>query len=253
MQIEAILDTWRAWEAPLRTRPRIIGPLGGGRSNRSFLLESNGFKMVLRINAKDDLLPNRRDGEAKIWAAASAAGIAPPLLHADPDGAFLVSAYVENALPQHPENDVALIGRVFDLLQRCHRLEVNVPAIDYAAHIEAYWQIIWDRRLAIEPELQAQRGPLRRLLEELVNSATVPGLCHHDPVQDNFVGAPGKLFLIDWEYAARGLPVMDYAAFAVEWGLDDATISKHSGFDTESLAKAKTFYRYQCRLWEVIA
>lgn len=250
---EAALDSWREWDASLDTRPVVIGPLGGGRSNRSFLLESGGQKMVLRINATDELLPGHgRASETRAWQAASAAGIAPTLLYSEPDGMFLVSSYIENTLPQQPVNDVNLAHKAFAVLQACHRLEINVPAIDYVAHIDAYWQIIKDRGLSTEPALQAERDPMRRILDELLNSDPVTVLCHHDPVVENFVGSSEKMYLLDWEYAAYGLSVMDYAAFAMEWGLANAAIARLSGLDKELLLMARKFYRYQCRLWEAI-
>lgn len=250
MNTEAILDTWRAWDVPLSVRPQMVAALGGGRSNRSLLLQSNGTKMVLRINAQNDLLPNRRDSEARTWRAAYEAGIAPPLLYADPDGIFLVSAFIENALPQRPASDAALVHKAFDLLRRCHALEVDVPAIDYAAHVDGYWQVIERQGLAIEPALQAQREPMSRLLEALLDGNITTGVCHHDPVQENFVGSPAKLYLLDWEYAARGLPLMDYAALAVEWEIDSLTVAEKTGLEPGLIAGARSIYCYLCALWE---
>lgn len=254
MQIEAILDTWQNWDIPPGVRPRIIRPLGGGRSNRSFLIVSGEAHMVLRVNATDELLPGReRDTETRSWRAASAAGVAPMLLHSELDKGFLVSAYIENNLPGHPAKDMNLAHKALELLQACHRLDVDIPAIDYMAHVDAYRQIIEDRNLVTEPSLEAEHDPARLVLKELLKSEAPTTLCHHDPVQENFVGGPGKMYLIDWEYAARGLRALDYAAFAREWGLDDATIATRSGIDIQLLSMAGRFYRYQCRLWETIA
>ncbi len=254
MQAEAILDSWRAWDVRLHTRPELVRDLGGGRSNHSFLLASGNMRMALRINAAQDLLPDHaRTSEARIWQAASEAGIAPPLLYAGPDGVFLVSAYIENELPQNPEHNEKIVGKALHLLQRCHQLDIHAPAIDYAAHIDGYWQIIEERELDIAPALHTQRESMLLLIEDIISESTATGLCHHDPVVENFVGGPGKLYLIDWEYAAHGLPVIDYAALGVEWGIDDAIITEHAGTDTELLSAAKEFYRYQCSLWEAIS
>jgi len=66
----------------------------------------------------------------------------------------------------------------------------------------------------------------------------------------NFVGSSERLYLIDWEYAARGLLLMDYAALGVEWGIDDAVITNQTGIEAELLIKAKELYKYLCKLWE---
>ena len=250
---ETALDSWREWDVCLNTSPVLVGPMGGGRSNRSFLLESGGRKMVLRINAPPTALPNPdRAVETRVWRAASDAGIAPRLLYTDPGGAFLVSAYIESSLPERPRNDPALTAKALELLQRTHQLDIHAPAIDYAAHIERYWQIIGDRGLAAHSTLLERRNAMLSLLQDVINCGTPTGLCHHDPVIENFVGSQERLYLVDWEYAARGLLVMDYAAFAVEWGIEAALICDRTGIETEFLTTAMDFYRYQCHLWEAV-
>ena len=93
---------------------------------------------------------------------------------------------------------------------------------------------------------------MRQLLEEILNSDALTGLCHHDPVVANFVGNMKELYLVDWEYAAHGLLVMDYAALATEWKLDNKVILERTGINRELLAMARDVYRYECQLWEVI-
>ena len=251
MQPETALNSWREWHIKLHTRPVILGPMSGGRSNRSFLLDSDGTKMVLRLNGTDTVLPgaNRRN-EAIIWKAASEAGIAPPLLYADEKSGFLVDAHIENSVPSLPPLSELYVDQALELLRRCHRLDFNGPVVDYSGHIEYYWQLIENKSKPVNPALKQQRKPMQVLLDELVNSDTETGLCHHDPVIANFVGNPVQMYLIDWEYAANGLPVMDYAALSVEWGIGDATILECTNFELELLLKAKMLYRYLCLLWE---
>jgi len=253
LQPETILDGWREWEAAPAARPKVIRELGGGRSNRSLLLEAANSLMVLRINATESTLPSHgREAEAGIWRAASGVGIAPRLLHADPAGRFLVSAYIENGLPDRPQEDPTLAMQALDLLQRCHRLEVDAPAMNYAMHIERYWLFIESRQAPVSPALLDQRRHMLDLLAALGGDKTGPSLCHHDPVVANFVGGPGRIFLLDWEYAALGWPVMDFAALAIEWGIANDVIVDRTGIDPASLSRANTLYRYICALWETI-
>jgi thiamine kinase len=253
VELEAILDDWPSWRGRLYTRPQVIGPLTGGRSNRSFLLDSGGMRLVLRISTTRDLLPgHEHNTETTIWRAASKAGIAPPLLHVDSNNRFLVSTYVETRLPEQPKDDPVIAEKALELLQGCHRLDVTAASIDYASHIGRYWQIIEACELPCEPKLRKLREPMGLLLENLIDSDTPRGTCHHDPVQQNFVGTPEKLYLVDWEYAARGLMIMDYAAFALEWGIERDTICERTGMEPELIAMAMDLYRYQCHLWEAI-
>ncbi len=253
MQPESALDSWRQWGAGLGSRPGLNGALSGGRSNRSFLMDSDGFKMVLRLNGDDSLLPgSSRTSEIKIWQAASHQGIAPPLLHVDEHTRYLVSTYIENALPPQPQFDEIFIDQAFSLLSRCHQLDIEAPSIDYRDHITKYWAIIEGKGHIANPGLRQQRRPMQELLEDILNSGTPTGMCHHDPVVANFVGSTERLYLIDWEYAAHGLLVMDYAALGIEWGISDATIVARTGLEPEELTMAKSLYRYLCALWKEI-
>ena len=248
---ETVIDDWRRWDAGLDERPIIRGPLNGGRSNQSFLLESGNVRLVLRVNSTDSLLPgNKRDHEATIWKAASLAGIAPPLLYTDKDNRFVVSRYIDNSLPAMAPRDEAYARQALDLLKRCHELDIVAPGIDYAGHIEHYWQMIEVKGLPLNTTLAGQRGPMRSTLESLLDSDTPTGLCHHDPIVANFVGNTDRLYLIDWEYAARGLLIMDYAALGVEWGVDEELLLEQTGFEADMLVSAMSVYRYLCDLWQ---
>jgi len=222
LQTDHLLDSWRDWDISLRTRPMILGPLSGGRSNRSYLLDSDGKKMVLRLNGSELVLPGaNRHNEHLIWQAASAQGIAPPLLYADDRSEFLVSTFIKNELTSQAVLNQVFVNHAFDLLERCHQLDLDVPCLDYSDHIEKYWQIIENKANPPDRNLYEQREPMHRLLEELTNNGGPIGLCHHDLVIENFVGTQERLYLIDWEYAANGLLIIDHAALAVEWGLED--------------------------------
>jgi len=251
---ESAIDSWRRWGAGLGSRPVLNGELSGGRSNRSYLLDSDIGGLVLRINGTGSLLPgSSRDNETRIWQEASRQGVAPPLLYVDTLNRYLISAHVQSDLPQQPQLNKTCVDQAFQLLEVCHQLDVNAASFNYAGHIERYWKIIEARSHPVDATLVSQREPMQSTLESLLNSNTPTGLCHHDPVIANFVGNANRLYLIDWEYAAHGLVVMDYAALGVEWGIDDATIAARSGLKSEELISAKSLYSYLCSLWQVIS
>jgi len=248
---ESLINRWPDWSSRLHSRPVLIDELSGGRSNRSFLLHSDIGKLVLRINGPGSLLPGAsRDSEISTWQEASKQGIAPPLVFVDSKNQYLVSTYIKSELPPQPQLNPACIDQAFTLLDRCHQLDINAQNINYSDHIEHYWQIIESGNNAPGPTLVEQRKPMQILLESLLKSDTPTGLCHHDPVIANFVGSPDRLYLIDWEYAANGLQIMDYAALASEWKLDDATVLEHTNIEPGLFTQARVLYRYLCLLWE---
>lgn len=254
MKPESAIASWQQWRGGLLCKPDLVGRLDSGRSNQSFLLDSSGTRIVLRLNNTTALLPGaNRLTEAGIWQAASARGIAPPLLYVDAQAGFLVSTFIADHLPLLAQTEDTILDQVFDLIARCHSLEVDVPVLDYAQHIERYWKIINSSGITPGNTLTSQRGPMLELLESLLNKDTQRGLCHHDPVPANFVGTLDRLYLIDWEYAAEGLVVMDYAALGVAWGIADEVVVARSGIEPDSLAMAKELYRYLCALWQAVA
>jgi|GEM_PF-86031 len=264
---------WRQWQVELPGKPEIVRILGEGLSNHSYLLKAGENRMVLRINNNDGQLPGiDHQREAMIWRAASEAGIAPALLHAG--NRYLVSSFVpdETFSPDHkgsswtPEaqarenctaNDLA--DQVFGLIEKCHAIKIDTQQLDYAQHIQSYWAKIEQSAIAqsgteqtgklIDPALINQRQAMQESLQALSAQQQESVLCHHDPVMANFVGSPKRLYLIDWEYAAKGMAVMDYAALAVEWGFSDATICARTNIRLDSLVMAKKLYRYMCLLW----
>ena len=143
LQPEIAIDDWQQWDAGLHTRPVLMGALESGRSNRSFLLDSDGRQMVLRLNNSEILLPaGNRYQEADAWRAAAAAGIAPPLVHLDEQAGYLVSRFIDSILPTQQPPDATVCVLIFDLLKRCHRLQVQAPRLDYKQHVDHYWQLI---------------------------------------------------------------------------------------------------------------
>jgi thiamine kinase-like enzyme len=248
---ETAIASWQQWHGDLLSRPEIVGQLVGGRSNRNYLLKSGDQKLVLRLNGSNSLLPgSNRRSEMKIWQAASSAGIAPTLLYFDDRQGILVSTYIENSLPPEPESSQSIVDLAFTLLKRCHQLDVDAHCLDLSEHIQQYWRLVEAKGGPADLTLLKQRKPMQDLLELLTSTGTKTGLCHHDPIVANFVGGSDRLYLVDWEYASKGLLVMDYAALAIEWSIDDELVIARSGVNPELLTKAKNLYTYLCKLWE---
>ena len=129
LKTEKAIDSWPDWDITLHSRPKVLRVLNGGRSNRSFLLDSGGTRMVLRLNGIESVLPGaNRSSEYAIWQAASAKGIAPPLLYVDDRSGFLVSTFIENDLPSQTTSNSVVAKHAFDLLARCHQLDLDVSS-----------------------------------------------------------------------------------------------------------------------------
>lgn len=250
MRPEDAMADWRRWSRRLKRKPVNRGPLDGGRSNQSYLLESDLGRLALRINGSTSMLPDRRrDFEITAWQQAGNAGIAPPLIYVDKDNSYIVSQYIDSMVPPGPAPGEEWSRLAIDLLKRCHALDCDGPVMDYGAHIKAYWQQIEQKNLQVSPTLHDQRSLVTAALDELSSIHDGTALCHHDPIPANFVGDSSRLYLLDWEYSAPGWPVMDFAALAVEWSIDHETIRRQTGISAKALKKAGIVYRYLRDLW----
>lgn len=238
------------WSCELSSKPVVVTELTGGRTNRSFLLDAGGNKLVMRLNSPGKRMPGvDRTTEILIWAAVSQAGLAPPVLHADVQAGILITEYVDGASFGRSHIDSALIDRLVRVLEATHRLAVDAPPIDHATRVEEFWRLIDAGQRPADPLLLQQRGSMQALVEEFMEAPGPIGLCHHDPVPANFIDSQNRLYLLDWEYASPGPVVMDYAALCVDWNIDTAAIIQRVGVNPDLLDSAQTIYRYICSLW----
>jgi thiamine kinase-like enzyme len=250
---DSALRDWQSWSCALRSRPVIVREFANGRTNRSFLLDAAGQHLVMRLNAQDAALPGiDRANELPIWIAAHKAGVAPAVLHADEDAGILVTEYLDGPTLKSSDLDGSLTDHLVRTLQAVHKIGIDTRLISFATHIDMFWRDIEKRQSLVDESLLQQREPLRMLVREFVKAAGPVGLCHHDPVPENFVRRHDRLYLLDWEYAARGPVVMDYAALSVEWDIDNTEIAQRTGVDPELLESAQQIYRYICALWAEI-
>lgn len=245
------LDTWQAWDCGLRSPPIVLEVLTGGRTNRSLLLDADGTRTVMRVNAPTDGLPGvDRAREVQIWKAASAAKLAPSLLFVDPNQRFLITEYIDGQALDPSNLTASSLDRLFGLLAAVHGLDVKPPLLDYSIYIERYWKIIEAGQILHNAELRRRRSLIPPMLGDLIASNPETGLCHHDPAPPNVIASPDQFYLLDWEYATQGFVAMDYAALAVEWGIKTEVIIDRTGIDPTVLDMAKQLYRYICDLWQ---
>lgn len=235
---EQVLAGWEALGLPGARPPRLLGELPGGRTNRNYLLAADDERWVLRLDAPHGrALGIDRARELRILRAASAAGLAPDIIAADNARGFLVTRHLAG---QHPQpaalTDGALVA-VLTLLARVHALVVADVDIDYRQHLAHY--------LAPDETFPADTAARLARLE----TGSPRGLSHHDAVPANIILAGGRVWLIDWEYAAAGWPVLDLATLVVDWGVRAPRIAELSGCEPALLTEACGLYRDLCALW----
>ena len=221
----AVEDRIRAlpcWRGPIS-----FEPLPGGLTNQNRLVRCLGEGFVVRLGADSAAHSIDRGIEARISAAAARIGLAPELIHAG--GGFLVLRHIEGrTLAAEDLASAHNLGRAIHLLRRCRDdmpAACNFPLPDRAPIriLARYLEVLaapaqrWhDSPMRLAPRVAA----LTRRLE-----SRSLGFAHNDIHAGNLIDDGVRLWLIDWEYAGAGDPLVDLASLINNGGVAQADIS----------------------------
>lgn len=197
-------------------------PLGGGITNRNFLVEDAGRRYVVRIGEDVPLHNIMRFNERAATLAAEAAGVSPALRHFEPglividfiDGRTLTEADVRAELP-----------RVAELVGRAHREvtgRLRGPALAFwTFHVlRSYVHTLGERGHRLAGDLPRFAAVADRLETALGPSELV--YAHNDLLPGNFIDDGRRLWLIDWDYGGFNAPLFDLGNLASNNGFDAA-------------------------------
>jgi len=220
--------------------------LDGGLTNRTWLLEKEGVKTVLKIDPAARSAPySDRRGEALVQTAAAEAGLANRVLYAD--DRVLLSEYAEGEVwTPRSFADADNLARLADALHKLHALAPTERSFDAAGAADVYVQSI-ER----DPDIVA-------ICRDIIAAVRTPQrvcLCHNDLVAENIVATPDIRFL-DWEYACDNDPLFDLATIVEHHELSEGQaqhlLEYYSGSGTSSqqrLNEQRQLYRALLWLW----
>jgi thiamine kinase-like enzyme len=222
--------------------------LKGGLTNPCWLLEADGRKAVLKVDAKPRGEPfSPRPSEAKVQNLAASLGIANKVIYVNDrilltefidgtvwsDGCLLVDENLDKlAAAMKALHSMPLTGRTFDAIG---------AARSYAERIRTD-----DSRKVRECLAKIEAMPLPHNL----------CCCHNDMVAANIIYSPEVRFL-DWEYACDNDPFFDIATVVAHHDLapDRAEYLLNAYFDGDGarwnsqLARQTEFYDALHWLW----
>ncbi|QKK02863.1 MAG: phosphotransferase [Pseudomonadota bacterium] len=215
------LASWRRWGLPLTGPPRLKAAIPDGRTNRNLRLDAPGLDadLLLRLNHP---APRRlgidRAREREILALTARAGISRPACYWDPDDRFVIFPYIEGRCWQTSDYDrPQQRRRLWPLIERLGEVSLDWPRRRYLDYLRHYWSEL-ERHDATDPPLRARWHAFEPELAAFDRSVWPVRLVHHDLVPANVIDSGGRLYLIDWEYAAPGHPDIDV------WAVDPGAI-----------------------------
>jgi len=192
-----------------------IQPMSGGLTNRVYKLSTDDATFVLRLNANHtDAFGLDRFSEVGILAHASAAGLAPEIIHADMNNGILLLRYIDGRV--WTSNDLTVsknLESLAALLRSVHALPLSGKDFDAAAIASGYLN-----NLSSQQDLH-DIGARCKAIIECIAPAEHPCCCHNDVVAANVI-VSSDLMLLDWEYACDNDPLFDLASIISYQTLD---------------------------------
>ena len=234
--------------------------LGGGITNHNLKVEVDGEHFVLRVAGKDtNLLGIDRTVELAATEAAAALGIGPEVVaFVEPEG-WLVTRFVEGAIPPLERmRKPATLERVAAALRAFHDGPAIPGVFNSFRVVETYRKTALDRGGSV-PEAFARAHEIAARIEER-RAADAPVPCHNDLLNANFLDDGERLCIVDWEYAGMGDRFFDLANFSINHELDaaqsEALLSAYFGevrsADAQALELMRFMSDFREAMWGVV-
>ena len=200
-------------EAPLS-----VQLLRGGRNvNRNLRIDTRAGRFVLRQRIEEGPRPGADSlREVACHRAAAAAGVAPAVLDAAPDGGWILMDYIEGGTwtPMQLQSAEGL-RTLGARLQRLHAITPpkDVAAFDPGSIATGQARAILERDPAAAAQVDTLVARTQQLAVDCAALAATPVTTHGDLDAGNLVGPVPML--VDWEYAQLADPVYDLACLCV--------------------------------------
>lgn len=192
-----------------------VAELAGGAVNRSFSVETPAGRFFLRLHQPAGIALGADHGrEAQLQNAAAVAGLASPLVYADPRHRFAISEFIEGRLWTPADfEDLAQLRKLGVLLKKVHEIVPPIAApFDLPALLRGFSESIAQAAPMERPLLAQLMERAEQSLLVCASESRPKTLFHSDLHHSNLIEtANGRLFLLDWEYAAVGDPLFDPA------------------------------------------
>ncbi len=222
--------------------------LKGGLTNRIHLVEREGQKCILRLDAEHtDVFDLDRCRELSVLEQAANKGLAPEVIFSDVDSGILLSAFIPGRTWEASDlDDNANLEALSALLHEVHTLPTCGSAFDSSRVARRYVE-----NLSSHCGLHA----FGVKCQEIVGSIDRAGMlycCHNDLVVENVISS-SRLMLLDWEYACDNDPLFDLASLIGYHNLTEKTaqelLSAYAGGTDPALAER---LEGQIRLYDAI-
>ncbi len=222
--------------------------LKGGLTNRTHLVEREGKKCILRLDAEHtDVFDLNRPRELSILEQAADSGLAAEVIFSDVDAGILLSAFIPGRTWEASDlDDSANVEALSTLLHEVHALPTCGSSFNASRVARRYVE-----NLASHIDLYALGVKCQQVIDSIDGSG-VSCCCHNDLVVENVISA-SRLMLLDWEYACDNDPLFDLASLIGYHDLnDDKSQELLSAYSGGTDPAVKELLDGQVRLYDAI-
>lgn len=225
-----------------------ITPIGG-LNNDNFKITYNNSNYFVRISSSSYIY-NDINEETNILKKASALNLSPSVIYFDSSNRNLLTDWIDGRMPTEKEsNSEPFITLLIKKLKTLHSLtSTNVfnPFVEIRKIIFSNKDYFFDTVPYILDLLENLN-----IIETLVKDSYMEGLCHNDLNPSNILLTDKNLYIVDYEFAARGDIFFDLATIA--WLLEDSSrkllIKKYFGYYSEAYYDKLTKYIYVVKMY----
>lgn len=203
-----------------------LSVIGGGMTNRNFLLRTTKGSYVVRIPGEGTgNFINRREERKNTYNAVKC-GWHPDVIYFD-DSGIKITEYIENSeiLSAKFLKDENVLNNVIGILKKLHlkNFEVNNMNENWICNEYKKYDAMLDKEKVkwnLYPAFRELEKEFLPFVEKLKSFNPQFSACHNDLVPQNWIISKDNLYLLDWEYSAINDPAFDLASLVSEFKLD---------------------------------
>ncbi|SMF56499.1 thiamine kinase [Alteromonadaceae bacterium Bs31] len=232
-RLDAALESWKKWPVECKHKPQLIRSLSNGSTNKSFLIRCGQYEYCLRINAANEsALGINRALERRVLKTLEPLAIAPKILYHSSHLKYTLLTYISGQA--WTRNDCSRLGqrdRLFKLIDKFQRLELEVEPMDYGKYLLNYVKCLETMGKPLAGKTLEEFNKFWEVSSHSLQKGWQPVLCHHDLIPENIVETEQGLKILDWEYAGLGHPEFDkrYTYQCICGSSEEALVSLKSG------------------------
>jgi thiamine kinase-like enzyme len=208
----------------LKGRTFTVSELGGGMTNRNYLVEAGNEKFVLRLVGEGTgYLGIVRQMEYSYACAAAESDLSGEVVAFMPEHGATLSRFVSGrTLSATDVRNPDCMMRVVTALKAFHGLKINQGKFSVFEAARRNYNFALQNKVVFPPEIDRALALLDGIEASVAGDADgIDCPCHNDLLPENLIDDGTTVRIIDWEFASMGDLFFDLGNLAVNSGFEE--------------------------------